>query len=190
MAIQWGWVFHRESPMVEKDPVWAIVVLTRGTGRTWFVYVRIERLSACYIEYILSMFSSIYMKQNILCVVTSNIPSNFFKSVCAKNFWCATFYQHSSRFRMTRMKYVLKKFFYRTIYVRPKISCVCSTRDLSAGIQLRGNIGYIILLRVCMVSYNKCTLCSLLYGRAHLLGTVLCIAIKHVWSSPPSYRLS
>ena len=34
MAIQWGRVFHRESPMVEKDPVWAIVVLTRGTGRT------------------------------------------------------------------------------------------------------------------------------------------------------------
>src|SRR6218665_3499475 len=34
----------------------------------------------------------------------TNVPSKFLTSVYAQNFMCATFYQHSSRFRMTYTK--------------------------------------------------------------------------------------
>jgi len=40
-----------------------------------------------------------------------NVASNFVKSVCAKIVLCATFYQHSSIFRMTCIKCVQKTFF-------------------------------------------------------------------------------
>ena len=76
-------------------------------------------------------------------MVVANIPSNFLKSVCAQNFLCATFYQHSSIFRTPCRKYaqthclkenlcVLQVFLYALIS-RP----VCA-RTLA---QLRGNIG-------------------------------------------------
>jgi len=66
---------------------------------------------------------------NINLIVTTNAPSNFLKSVCAQNFLCATFYQHSSIFRTTRMIYV-QKYFLRKIYVRSKFPCVRSSHDL------------------------------------------------------------
>jgi len=63
--------------------------------------------------------------------VTINVPSYFFKSVCAQNFRCATFYQYSSIFRTT-CKICSKLIFYRKIYVRSKFSCVSSSHDLCA----------------------------------------------------------
>ena len=72
----------------------------------------------------------------------SNVPSHLLKSVCAKYFLCATFYQHSSMFRTPCRKCVLKHF-YMKIYVRSKFSCVRSSHYLCArahASQLRGNI--------------------------------------------------
>ena len=42
--------------------------------------------------------------------VMTNVTSNLLKSVCAQNFFCATFYLNSSEFGMRFMKYVLKHF--------------------------------------------------------------------------------
>src|SRR6218665_1876552 len=60
---------------------------------------------------------------------TINVSSNLFKSVCAQNSQCATFYQHSSIFGTICMKYVLKLFL-KKIYVSSKFSCVRSSHDL------------------------------------------------------------
>jgi len=69
--------------------------------------------------------------------VITNVPSNFL------NFLCATFYQHSSIFRMPCMK-CIQKHFLKEIYVCSKFSCVCSSHDLCARTctQISGNIGY------------------------------------------------
>src|SRR6218665_2158853 len=47
----------------------------------------------------------------LISPVIVNVPSNFLKPVCATKFLCATFYQHSSIYRTTRMIYVQKTFF-------------------------------------------------------------------------------
>ena len=41
---------------------------------------------------------------------TSTFPQSFLKTVCAYNFFCATFYLNSPEFGMTGMKYVQKAF--------------------------------------------------------------------------------
>ena|SRR6218665_3821071 len=61
----------------------------------------------------------------------NNVPSNFLKSVCAQNFLCATFYQHSSTFRTTCTKCV-KNILKREIFVRSKFLCVRSSHGLCA----------------------------------------------------------
>src|SRR6218665_3931464 len=84
-------------------------------------------------------------QDSLRCTVyTTNVPSNFLKSVCAKNFLCETLCQHSSEFRTTYMKYVQKHFgkehlwslqvFLRVLIWRPVCVRTCA--------QLRGNIVY------------------------------------------------
>jgi len=52
--------------------------------------------------------------------VTSNASSNFLMSVCAQSFLCATFYQKSSLFITTSMKYVQKACFKGKFMLRSK----------------------------------------------------------------------
>ena len=66
------------------------------------------------------------------------IPSNCFKSVCSQNFLCTTFYQHSSIFRTTSMKYVQEPFLKEDLCALQVFLCVRVPRPRCA--QLRGNI--------------------------------------------------
>src|SRR6218665_1048919 len=66
--------------------------------------------------------------------IQSNVPSNFLKSVCTKNFFCATFYQDSSVYGKMCIKDVheimCKHIFERKCFVRSKFSSVCSSHNL------------------------------------------------------------
>src|SRR6218665_2993528 len=59
-----------------------------------------------------------------------NVPSKFVKSVCAKNFLCATIYQHSYIFRMPCMKYVQKHFLKENLCVLQDFLCALISRPL------------------------------------------------------------
>jgi len=69
----------------------------------------------------------------------TNVPSNFLKSVCAQNFLCATFYQHSSIFKTPCMKYVHLCLCALQIFL-----CAFISRPVRAltRAQLRGNIAW------------------------------------------------
>ena len=66
----------------------------------------------------------------------TNVPSNFLKSVCAKNFLCA--------------KTLLKGKFMCT----PKISCVRSSHGLCVRAWLRGNIGDDLIESQCYITLS------------------------------------
>ena len=56
------------------------------------------------------MASAFGTRKSLEEVASTNVPSNFVKSVCAQNFLCATLYQHSSIYRTTCVKHVQKHF--------------------------------------------------------------------------------
>src|SRR6218665_1954324 len=58
--------------------------------------------------------------------VPINVPSNFSKSVCAENFFCATFFQDSSVYGTTCMKYVQNHFGKEHLYVLQVFFCASS----------------------------------------------------------------
>jgi len=64
-------------------------------------------------------------------------PSNFLKSLCAQNFLCATFYQHSSIFRTPHMKYVQTHILTENLCALQVFLCA-----LISHAQLRGNIDH------------------------------------------------
>src|SRR6218665_962807 len=70
-----------------------------------------------------------------------NVPSNFSKSVCVNNFFCAIFYQDSSVFAMACMKYVQKHFWKEHLCALQVFFCalvswlVCA--ELAGGSQCR-----------------------------------------------------
>jgi len=68
---------------------------------------------------------------NLERIVVGNVRSNFLKSMCTKNFMCATFYQHLSIFRIMYMKCVPQNFLKENLCT-PQVSCVCSSHDLCA----------------------------------------------------------
>ena len=95
-----------------------------------------------------------------------NVPSNFLKSVCAQNFLCATFYQHSYYLERHALNNVQNKFFKENSCALQVFLCALISRPVCActRAQLRGNIGcdywfsiypvffyYFLLIRV--VSY-------------------------------------
>ena len=71
----------------------------------------------------------------------TNVPSIFLKSLCTQNFQCATFYQQSSIFRMTCMKYVETHFSKENLCALQVFLCGFISRPVCA--LLTGNIaGY------------------------------------------------
>ena len=64
-----------------------------------------------------------------------NVHSNLLKSVCAQNFLCATFYQDSSIFRMTWVKYVPKHFFMENLRALQVSFCALITRPHMNSLQ-------------------------------------------------------
>src|SRR6218665_1408464 len=71
-----------------------------------------------------------------------NVSSNFLKSLCAQNFFCATFYLNSSKFGMTCMKYVEKHFWRKNLCVLQVFLCTLVSRPVCdhTCAHLRGNI--------------------------------------------------
>ena len=76
-------------------------------------------------------------------MISVSVPSDYLKSVCAKSFFCATFYLTSSEFGLTCMKYMEKNIFEGNIYVRSQVFlCVRSSHDLCASPLI--SVGYCI----------------------------------------------
>ena len=71
-------------------------------------------------------------------IFTTNVSSNFLRSVSAKNFLCAKFYKHSSILRMTCTKYVPKHCLKENICVLQVLLCLHTcTAQRELCLQLR-----------------------------------------------------
>jgi len=77
---------------------------------------------------------------SLYCVVKSNVPSNFLKSMCAQSLLCALF--TSTHLYLVRHVWnnMCKSILKRKMYVCSKFSCVRSSHNLCARTQLRRNI--------------------------------------------------
>jgi len=70
----------------------------------------------------------------------ANVSSNFLKSVCTENFFCATFYQNSSEFAMTCMIYVHRHFLKENWCALQFFLCALVSQLVCVRTQPRGNI--------------------------------------------------
>src|SRR6218665_991249 len=65
---------------------------------------------------------------------STNVPSNFLNGVCAQNFLCATFYQHSSLFRC--VKYVQKTILKENLSELQVFLCVLISHRRNIGLHI------------------------------------------------------
>jgi len=136
------------------------------------------------------------LNQSPYNICMTNIPSNFLKSVHT-NFLCATFYQHSSIFRMPCMKYMQTHFLKENLCAfQSFLVCALISRPVRARTcaKLRGNIVF-DLFPACLkfwIYNNKCSVLKInnyFYNSGWLLHSCRSLKIRLLLAYHHSFQI-